>query len=258
MTGADRPTTTASLDRGTVEYRFDRRDGPTVLLFHGGHARAGIALGEDVFADAGHSVLVPSRPGYGRTPLTTGTTSGGFADVARALCAHLGVDRVAAAVGVSAGGPPALATAARHPDLVERVVLQSAVGPPHWPDARTRRAGVLAFSPATERVTWSLVRLLVRVAPDAGLRLLGNLSTSSAKRSVAALSREQREALVDLFSRMRSGEGFRNDMLGDRVRRGGRPTGAGGRQPRGRLRALRARQGARRRERSWRAPQTAT
>ncbi|MGW3351801.1 alpha/beta fold hydrolase [Nonomuraea rubra] len=36
--------------------------------------------------------------------------------------------RVAAVVGVSAGGRTALTMAARHPHLVERVILQSSVG----------------------------------------------------------------------------------------------------------------------------------
>ena len=77
MTAVDRPTATALLSQGVVEYRFDRRGGATVILFHGGHMNAALALGEEVFAEAGYSVLVPSRPGYGRTPLTTGTTMSG-------------------------------------------------------------------------------------------------------------------------------------------------------------------------------------
>jgi dipeptidyl aminopeptidase/acylaminoacyl peptidase len=55
----------ASLPAGPVEYRLEG-DGPrTVVVFHGGHMRAGLALGENVFADAGCAVLAPSRPGYG-------------------------------------------------------------------------------------------------------------------------------------------------------------------------------------------------
>ncbi|MCK2244339.1 MULTISPECIES: alpha/beta fold hydrolase [unclassified Crossiella] len=213
MSGVLCPTTTAELDHGLVEYRFDQRGSATVLVLHGGHLNAGLALGEDVFADAGYSVLAPSRPGYGRTPLATGTTTSGFADVLRSLCEHLGIARIAAVVGVSAGGPTAMAIAARHPDLVERVILQSAVGPVPWPDARTRLAARIAFVPATERVTWSVVRAIMRLAPDLGLRLLlGDLAALPAKQVVRALSAEDRRMLIELFSRMRSGEGFRNDL----------------------------------------------
>lgn len=106
-----------------------------------------------------------------------------------------------------------MATAARHPDLVERVILQSAVGPLPWPDARTRLAARLAFAPATERVTWSAVRAIMRTAPEIGLRLLlGDLATLPARQVVNALSGEDRRMLVDLFCRMRSGRGFLNDL----------------------------------------------
>lgn len=131
----------------------------------------------------------------------------------RSLCGHLGITRVAAVVGISAGGPTAMATAARHPDLVRRVILQSAVGPIPWPDARTRLAARVAFAPSTERTTWSAVRAIMRTAPDAGLRmLLGDLAALPARQVVAALSTEERGMLIELFSRMRSGRGFRNDL----------------------------------------------
>ncbi len=213
MNGVARPTTTVELDNGVVEYRHDQRGDDTVVVFYGGHMNAGLALGEDVFIDAGYSVLVPSRPGYGRTPLSTGTTITGFADVVRTLCERLGITRVAAVVGVSAGGPTATATAARHPDLVERVILQSALGPLPWPDRRTRLGAQLAFAAATEGITWSVVHAIMRTAPDLGLRmLLGALSVLPVRQVVTALSAEDRTTLIDLFSRMRSGRGFRNDL----------------------------------------------
>lgn len=63
----ERPTQVADLSRGVVEYRLDRRGPRTVLMMHGGHMRASLPLGEEVFADAGYTILAPSRPGYGRT-----------------------------------------------------------------------------------------------------------------------------------------------------------------------------------------------
>ncbi|GAA3012454.1 alpha/beta fold hydrolase [Streptosporangium longisporum] len=154
MTIAERETTTARLAEGVVEYRLEG-DGPrTVVIFHGGHMRAGLALGEEVFTASGHRVLALSRPGYGRTPLTTATTPAAFADLTARLCHEPGVERVAAAVGVSAGGRTALTMAARHPHLVERVILQSAVAFVPWPDRRTRLAGRLVFNARAEAITW--------------------------------------------------------------------------------------------------------
>jgi hypothetical protein len=90
MTALQRETSTARLAAGAVEYRLDGIGPQTVVVFHGGHMRAGLALGEEVFIASGHRVLIPSRPGYGRTPLATGITPAAFADVTAELCGDLG------------------------------------------------------------------------------------------------------------------------------------------------------------------------
>jgi pimeloyl-ACP methyl ester carboxylesterase len=209
----ERPTTSVALPAGPVEYRLEQRGDAVVLVLHGGHMRAGLSLGEEVFADAGYTILAPSRPGYGRTPLTTGTSELGFADVTRSLCDHLGITEIAAVVGVSAGGHAAVALAARHPDLVRRVILQSSVGPLPWPDRRTRLGARVLFAPGAERVTWAAMHALIRKAPDIGLRtLLRDLSTLPVREVLAALDTEHRNQLIDLFTAMRSGSGFRNDL----------------------------------------------
>ncbi|WBB53916.1 alpha/beta fold hydrolase [Verrucosispora sp. WMMD573] len=207
-------TSIADLPAGPVEYRLEQRGEAVVVVFHGGHMRAGLTLDERVYDEADASVLAPSRPGYGRTPVTTGTTVPGFADVTADLCRHLGVERVTAAVGISAGGPTAVAFAARHPTLVERLILQSAVGPLPYPDRRsTRLLAGLMFSPGTEGATWGGMRALLRRAPDRGLRqMLSGLATLPADQVLAGLTPAQRTQLVWLFSRMRSGAGFRNDL----------------------------------------------
>lgn len=213
MPGRERPTTVAWLDASPVEYRLERRGDAAVVMFHGGQMRAGLALGEAVFSEAGCTVLVPSRPGYGLTPLSTGTSVSGFADVTCALCEHVGVTRVAAVVGTSAGGRTAVTMAARHPDLVDRLILQRAVGWLPWPDRRTRLAAHAAFAAGTEQATWAACRTLLRIAPHIGLRLqLSHLSTLPARQAMASLRAEDRARLVALLSLMRSGHGFINDL----------------------------------------------
>ncbi|MEW9527344.1 alpha/beta fold hydrolase [Microbispora sp. NPDC049125] len=211
----ERPTEVADLSRGTVEYRLERRGPQTVLMMHGGHMRASLPLGEEVFADAGYTVLAPSRPGYGRTPLTTGTSPEGFAEVVAELCDRLGIGSLAAVVGQSAGGRSAVTLAARCPALVRRLILQSAVGPLVWPDLRTRLGGGVVFSPRGERLTWALIHLLMRRAPAAGLRLLlRDLSVQPIGPVLAAMAEPHRALVTALFERMRSGSGFSNDLRG--------------------------------------------
>jgi hypothetical protein len=55
----------ASVGAGTVEYRM-HGDGPgTVLVFHGGHVRAELAMGEDVFTNADSGCSFPRVPATG-------------------------------------------------------------------------------------------------------------------------------------------------------------------------------------------------
>lgn len=203
----------ATLSAGPVEYRLDRRGPRTVLMLHGGHMRAELPLGEEVFADADVTILAPSRPGYGRTPLTTGTTPAGFADVLAELCGTLGLGPLAAVVGQSAGGPTAVALAARHPGVARRLILQSAVGLVPWPDRRTRVGGSVVFNRRIEAMTWTLIHAMTRRTPGLALRLLlPELTSRPVAELLADLSTAQRTWLLELFGQMRSGAGFRNDL----------------------------------------------
>jgi pimeloyl-ACP methyl ester carboxylesterase len=227
MADLEKPTTVAVLPDGAVEYRLERRGEAVVLVFHGGHMRAGLALGEEVFAAAGCTLLVPSRPGYGRTPLSTGGSVEGYTDAVRALCADLGITRVAAVVGISGGGPTAATMAARHADLVQRLILVSAVGWLSYPDRRTRLGAHVVFAAWTEPVTWAVIHALARLAPTVLLRLmLASLSTRPVGEVVAGLGAEDRVMLLALFAHMRSGRGFLNDLrlTPDVTSRIGQPT----------------------------------
>lgn len=184
----------------------------TVLVFHGAHLRAGIPLGERVLAAAGATVLIPSRPGYGRTRTPRAAPSA-FADAAAELCRRLGRTRPAAVVGASTGGPTAIAMAARHPALVRRLALVGAVGAAPWPDPPVRRAARLAFAPAMEAATWAGVRGTLRSNPVAGLRsLLAGLSTEPPDEVLDRMPPPVRARLTGLFCRMRSGSGFLHDL----------------------------------------------
>jgi pimeloyl-ACP methyl ester carboxylesterase len=96
--------------------------GPAVVLVHGtpGSWRQLVPVAEDL--SAAHTVVLPSRPGYGLTPLGTGRTPPEQAGAFAALLDAVAVDR-AVVVGVSGGGPSATAFAARHHDRTAGLVL---------------------------------------------------------------------------------------------------------------------------------------
>jgi pimeloyl-ACP methyl ester carboxylesterase len=110
---------------GPVEYA-EAGEGPVVLVVHGtpGDWQQARALATDL--GGSHRVLLPSRPGYGRTPLSTGRSPREQAAAHVALLDALDIDR-AAVIGISGGGPSSRAFAAHHRDRCSSLVLCCAV-----------------------------------------------------------------------------------------------------------------------------------
>lgn len=222
LSGVDQATRVAHVLGSIVEYRLSggeaaiAGDVPSrgvVLVAHGGHLRAGVALGERSLLGSGYDVLVPSRPGYGRTGVSAGPDPDRFADTVAALCAELGITSVRTVVGVSAGGPTAVALAERHPALVRSLLLVSARSTLPFPTGAARLAARVAFHPRTESWTWAATAGLLRRRPGAGLGvMMGSLSTLPARTVLADLSAAERRELSGVFSAMRSGTGFALDV----------------------------------------------
>lgn len=105
---------------------------PPVVLVHGldGSAANWLDVGDGLAASA--RVLAPDLPGFGRTPLAGRRVDlPGVADHLAAVVGALPVDGPVTLAGNSWGGPVALWTAARHPELVRDVVLVAPALPRH-------------------------------------------------------------------------------------------------------------------------------
>jgi len=111
---------------GEIEYAL-KGSGPVLLMLHGAPGGYDQSLLDiDMWINEGFSLLAISRPGYLRTPLSTGETFEQQADAINALLSTLGITEVAI-LGASAGGPPAIHFALRYPDRVKALVLMAAV-----------------------------------------------------------------------------------------------------------------------------------
>ena len=99
---------------------------PAVIVLHGtpGSWRQAVPLAEDLAA--GSRVFLPSRPGYGRTPLASGRSLAAQADLLVAMLDAVGIER-AGVIGISGGGPTALTVAHRHAERTDSLVLLCAV-----------------------------------------------------------------------------------------------------------------------------------
>jgi pimeloyl-ACP methyl ester carboxylesterase len=182
--------------------------GPVLLVVHGmpGDWRQARMLADDLASSA--TVLLVTRPGYGRTPLRSGRTPVAQADLYAALLDSLGLT-TAVVLGISGGGPSSYAFAARHPARCSGLALACAV-----------RSGAITAPVAMRRLAavpglWSLLASLTRVShrlrshePDLG-------ALTEAERALLD-DPYVREAALDFEAERPStirGRGLRNDTL---------------------------------------------
>jgi pimeloyl-ACP methyl ester carboxylesterase len=109
--------------------------GAPIILFHG---MPGSRLAGRIFDQAaratGARMICADRPGYSLShPLPRGTLLGYVDDVVQ-LANMLGIERFAA-MGVSGGGPYALACASQIPERLTAAVLMSTIGPLWLPNS---------------------------------------------------------------------------------------------------------------------------
>ena len=204
--------TIARLEQGAIEYRVVGQ-GPAVLVLNGGHTHCNSPLGHEQFLlHEGYQLIIPSRPGYGKTPTSTGKSAESFADALIGLLDKLSSERVIV-VGISGGGPTALQLAGRHPERVSKIILQNAVTGGVFPGLGVRLGAYLIFHPLVEGLTWAAFRTFAQIAPLPALRMMmRSLSSLDPAQVVATMSQEQRQAALRLLLASRSGSGFMNDL----------------------------------------------
>jgi pimeloyl-ACP methyl ester carboxylesterase len=198
--------------KGPIEYRVVGQ-GPVVLVLNGGHTNCNSPLGhERFFVEQGYRLLIPSRPGYGRTPSATGKSAEAFADALIPLLDQIGLAQVIV-VGISAGGRTALQLAGRHPARVSKLILQNAVTGGRFPDPLTRVGAYLGFNRWVERYTWAAFRGLMRLAPRAALiSMMRSLTTLDPIMVVDNMTPAQRRAVLAFLRPSRSSAGFLHDL----------------------------------------------
>lgn len=117
----------AQTAKGPIEYSITGQ-APYVLWLHGspgghdGYAKLAEAL---EWPKNGFGVIAPSRPGYGRTPLSSGRTYPDQADLLAALLDTLKIDKVVV-YGMSGAGPAVISFGAQHPSRAYCLVTESA------------------------------------------------------------------------------------------------------------------------------------
>lgn len=195
-------------------------DGDPIFLFHG---TPGSRLCWGLFPGSpfqpGLRLIAPDRPGYGLSDFQPGRTLADWPDDVAALANALGLDRFAV-VGVSGGGPYALACAWKIPHRLTSVGVISGVGPldaPQATDGMSRTNRLLLFlarcAPWLVRLNIEFLAFLARRFTD---QLVTWLIYKEADVDKATVARpEVRELCRQEFPEAfrRGGRGLVHDMI---------------------------------------------
>lgn len=156
--------------------------------------------------------IAPNRPGVGDSDAQPGRTILDFADDVEALADRLALERFSV-LGVSAGGPYALAIARQLGDRVQRVSLCSALSPfcvPHRAPGLRRRIGLplaaLTAAPGSARVLGDAVLPLLTRHPRLITGVIAAHAAPSERRRLAA-SQERLAASTSFLDATRDGVG---------------------------------------------------
>lgn len=176
--------------------------GVPIFGFHGTPgSRRFMALFEPLARRHGARIIAPDRPGYGLSTPARPRSVADYADEVKPIANHLGMDRFAV-MGVSGGGPFALACASRLSDRIPLTAVVSGIGLLSLPRSTSEmmssnRIMFLLGRLSPNLAGWLLPRL-VRSSfsqldryVDAGTSPLQDLSPSE----FAIIAADQREAI---------------------------------------------------------------
>jgi pimeloyl-ACP methyl ester carboxylesterase len=156
-------TTRTLPDGRTLAYTdIGALDGPVAFYFHGAPgSRLELAALDGAFAVAGLRVITADRPGYGGSTPLPGRTTADWADDVAALTDHLGVERFVV-IGLSSGGPYAVACASLLGDRVTGAIVAAGNTDMSWPQARDgylqSELDIMAMDDEEAAVAWCLER----------------------------------------------------------------------------------------------------
>lgn len=196
----------AQTSKGPIEYTL-LGSGPVVLVCHGTSSNCFSTGESEAIVKAGFSVLTPSRPGYGRTPLKVGRSAAEAAEALVALLDSLQI-QACSVVAISGGGPTGVALAALFPQRVQRLILAAAVTRPEDRPNEPAYQKQAAFYGPMHPVLWGALGLISKLSPRAMARqTLAIFSTHDPDDGLSRLSTEDIEKIRRFYQGHSSRQG---------------------------------------------------
>jgi len=149
-------------DKGQVEYNLTGNSDKYMLMIHGSPGSVHVAGGQS-FVENGFNVLTISRPGYYKTPLSSGKTPKEQAELYKNLLDELKINSVYVN-GISGGGPSSIQFALDYPERTKGLILRAAVSE-KIVEENTEKGLVYSFF-ETEFGTWLWIQIAFTQADD--------------------------------------------------------------------------------------------
>lgn len=197
----------------TLEYSLIG-EGQAILVMHGGHSNCYEEFGYQVLIDHGFSLITPSRPGYGNTSKELGDSIEIACDAYLQLMDHLQIDQIHV-LAISSGGPSGIHFAARYPERVLSLLLESAVTKEFLrPSDKEYKMAQILFRPSIEKFTWRLLRLFTNLFPGFIFKQMASSFSILPFQAVhRATTNQDIEAFRQMNNRQHSGKGFFIDLV---------------------------------------------
>ena len=201
----------ANTSRGPVEYTW-LGSGPVILVCHGTSSNCFSVDGTAPLLEAGFSVLTPSRPGYGRTPLRVGPSAAQAAEALMALLDCLKVE-TCSVMAASGGGPTGVALAANYPGRVRRLALMEAITRPEDRINEPAYQSQKSFYGPMHVIYWSMLGLVSRISPAGMARqTMALFSTHDPDEVLSQLTPQDIEAICHFYQGRSSRTGAISDL----------------------------------------------
>lgn len=199
------------IPEGRIEYTLVG-NGPVILNCHGTSSNCYSTAGVAPLVEAGFSILTPSRPGYGRTPLKVGESTTAAASALIALLDCLEIESCMV-MATSGGGPTGIALTANFPHRVTRLVLVEAISQPEIRAEESSYKNQITFYGPMHNVIWTMLQLISRLSPRSMARqTMMTFSTHDPDDVMKQLTQEDINTICRFYQGSSSRIGALNDL----------------------------------------------
>jgi pimeloyl-ACP methyl ester carboxylesterase len=195
--------------KGMVEVS-QRGTGSPILMLHGSLENCNGDMGYEPLLNAGFSIITPSRPGYGNTPVEAGKSAEEAADLLAEMLEHMHIVS-ANVVAVSYGGLTGLHFASRHPDKTKCLILASAVTKPI--DDAKRLAQAKKFYGKGHQNFWAMLQFVGKISKKSLVkRTYAIFSTCDTKEIMKEIKPDAMDAIAKFYDKKPENKGALLDL----------------------------------------------